>query len=137
MEAAAALARLALADGRTADALEITEESAGIITRKGTWIWATDLGPARVAALIAADRIGEATSLVSSFARGLADCDAPGPRAGLATCQATVTQALGDHTAAAGLFRLAAAAWQASPALRGTAGPGAAGPLPARRRQRR
>ena len=115
MEAAAALARLALADGRTADALEITEESAGIITRKGTWIWATDLGPARVAALIAADRVGEATSLVSAFARGLSDRDAPGPRAGLATCQATVTQALGDHTAAAGLFRLAAAAWQALP----------------------
>ena len=115
MEPAAALSRLALADGRIGEALEITEEPADIVARKGTWVWATDLGPARVAALAAAGRIGEAEKLIASFARGLRGRDAPGPRAGLATCRAILAEALGQHAAAAGLFVRAVAAWQALP----------------------
>jgi DNA-binding CsgD family transcriptional regulator len=115
MEPAAALSRLALADGRTSEALEITEEPADIVARKGTWVWATDLGPARVAALAATDRIGEARNLIAAFTRGLRGRDAPGPRAGLASCRAILAEALGQHAAAAGLFARASVAWQALP----------------------
>lgn len=92
MEPAAALARLALAAGRTKEALEITEEPAALIVRKRTWVWASDLGPARVAALAAAGRIEEAAKLTAAFARGLRGRDAPGPRAGLATCRAVLAE---------------------------------------------
>jgi DNA-binding CsgD family transcriptional regulator len=115
MEPAAALSRLALADGRIGAALEVTEEAADIVARKGTWVWATDLGPARVAALAAAGRIGDARTLIASFAQGLSGRDAPGPRAGLAACRAILAEAVGRHAAAAGLFARAAAAWQALP----------------------
>jgi DNA-binding CsgD family transcriptional regulator len=115
MEAAAALSRLALAGGRAGEALEITEEPFGIVARKGTWVWAADLGPARMAALAAAGRIDEAGKLTAAFARGLRGCDAPAPRAGLATCRAILAAARGEHAAAAGLFARAAKAWQALP----------------------
>jgi DNA-binding CsgD family transcriptional regulator len=115
MEPAAALSRLALANGRTGEALEITAEPADIVARKGTWVWATDLAPARVAALAADGRLGEAAKLVAAFARGLRGRDAPGPWAGLATCRAILAEARGEHAAAAGLFARAAVAWQALP----------------------
>jgi DNA-binding CsgD family transcriptional regulator/tetratricopeptide (TPR) repeat protein len=115
MEPAAALSRLSLAGGHTAEALEVTREPFGIVARKGTWVWASDLGPARVAALAASGHIDEAGKLIAAFARGLRGCDAPAPRAGLATCRAIVAEARGDHAAAAGLFARAAAAWQALP----------------------
>ncbi|MEW2619324.1 AAA family ATPase [Streptomyces sp. NPDC048106] len=115
MEPAAALARLALAAGRTEEALEITEEPAALIARKHTWVWASDLGPARVAALAAAGRVEEAEKLTAAFARGLRGRDAPGPRAGLATCRAILAEARGEHASAARLFARAAAAWQDLP----------------------
>ncbi|WP_063762369.1 helix-turn-helix transcriptional regulator [Streptomyces sp. NRRL F-5123] len=115
MEPAAALARLALAAGRIEEALEITEEPAALIARKRTWVWASDLGPARVAALTAAGRVEEAAKLTAAFARGLRGRDAPGPRAGLAACRAVLAEARGEHASAARLFARAAAAWQALP----------------------
>ncbi|WP_198545970.1 ATP-binding protein [Actinacidiphila yeochonensis] len=115
MEAAAALSRLALIGGRAEEALEITEEPAAVIARKRTWVWAADLGPARVAALAAAGRVEEAGRLTAAFARGLRGRDAPGPQAGLASCRAILAQARGENTAAARLFARAAAAWQDLP----------------------
>jgi DNA-binding CsgD family transcriptional regulator len=115
MAPAAALARLRLADGRAADALAVTEEPIGIVTNKGSWVWATDLAPARVAALAAVGRAAEARELVAAFARGLEGRDAPAPGAGLITCRAILAQAEGEHARAAESFARAAAAWQALP----------------------
>ncbi|MBM9506182.1 helix-turn-helix transcriptional regulator [Actinacidiphila acididurans] len=115
MEPAAALSRLVLAGGRVEEALEITEEPAAVIARKRTWIWAAELGPARVAALAAAGRVDEAGKLTAAFARGLRGRDAPAPRAGLATCRAILAEARGERVPAARLFARAAAAWQALP----------------------
>jgi DNA-binding CsgD family transcriptional regulator len=115
MEPAAALARLRLADGFTAGALEVTDKPISIIVGKGIWVWAADLAPARVAALAAADRVSDAAALVDAFGRGLGDRDAPAPQAGLVLCRAILAQATSEHTRAAALYDEAAAAWQALP----------------------
>jgi DNA-binding NarL/FixJ family response regulator len=115
IEPAAALARLALAAGRAGDALLVTDEPAGVLAGKGVWVWAADLAPARVGALIAAGRTPDAARLTDAFARGLRGRNAARPNAGLALCQALVTQAQGEHARAAGLFARAATAWQALP----------------------
>jgi DNA-binding CsgD family transcriptional regulator len=115
MGPAAALARLQLAAGDAEAALTVTEAPAGIIARKGTWIWAADLAPARAEALIAARRTGEAAELVAAFARGLRGRDAPAPKAGLALCRAILAEARGEHARAADMFARAAAAWHALP----------------------
>jgi DNA-binding CsgD family transcriptional regulator/tetratricopeptide (TPR) repeat protein len=115
MEPAAALARLRLADGDAEDALRITEEPIAILARKGIWIWATDIVPARIEALIAAGRAGEAGELAGAFARGLGRRDAPAPQAALLLCRALVASGRAQHTRAAALFARAADAWQVPP----------------------
>jgi DNA-binding CsgD family transcriptional regulator len=114
-EPAAGLARLALTDGDAETALRVTDEPAGIVSRKGTWVSATELAPARAEALLAAGRAGEAGELVAAFARGLHGRDAPAPKAGLALCRAILAETRGQHARAAPMFGRAAAAWEALP----------------------
>jgi DNA-binding CsgD family transcriptional regulator/tetratricopeptide (TPR) repeat protein len=113
--AAAALARQHLAVGDAARAVKVTDEPAAIVAHKDTWIWATDLAPARVAALAAAGRTEEAAGLASTFARGLRGRDAPAPKAGLTLCRAILAEACGERSRAVSLFARAADAWQALP----------------------
>lgn len=113
-EPAAALARLALADGDAETALKVCGEAAGIIARKGIWLWATDLAPSRVDALITIGQYPEARELVTAFTRGLRGRNAPAPQAALALCRAILAEA-GNHRRAAGLFARAAAAWDVLP----------------------
>jgi DNA-binding CsgD family transcriptional regulator len=115
IESAAALARLQLAAGRTGDALRVTDEPFGIVARKGVWVWAADLAPARVAALAAAGKAGEAADLIAAYARGLRGRNAPAPKAALVLCRALLAEAHSEHGRAAALFARAAAAWQALP----------------------
>jgi DNA-binding CsgD family transcriptional regulator len=114
-EPAAALARLRLADGRIVEALRATDESIGIIARKGIWLWGTDIVPARVEALAAAGRVADAVELVSAFERGLHGRRAPASRAALVLCRALAAQVSGEHARAAALFSRAATAWEALP----------------------
>lgn len=115
MEPAAALARLWVADGRVDDALAVTEEPLAIVTHKDIWLWATDVAPARVDALVAAGRPDDAAGVVAAFERGMRGRTAPAPHAGLAQCQAILAQARGPAEQAAELFARAAAAWQQLP----------------------
>ena len=115
VEPAAALARLWLLDRRVDDALAVTDELIGIVRHKGTWVWATDLGPARVAALLAAGRDDDAADLVNAFDTGLRNRDAPAPRAALVVCRALLAEAGGDHAGAAEEFGRAVIAWDALP----------------------
>ncbi|HEY1914417.1 MAG TPA: AAA family ATPase [Streptosporangiaceae bacterium] len=128
LEPAAALARLRLAEGATAEALGLTDEPIEVIAAKGIWIWATEVAPVRVRALLAACRTGEAADLVAAFACGLAGRSenepAPAPSAGAAPaagaalllCQALLAEAAGpDPAAAAEAFGQAADAWQVLP----------------------
>jgi DNA-binding CsgD family transcriptional regulator len=115
MGPAAALARLRLAEDAGRRAVSVTDEPIGITARKQTWLWATDLVPARTQALIAVGRVDEAIELVETFGRGIRGRNAPGPRAGLATGRAILAEARAEPARAAGLFARAAAAWQALP----------------------
>lgn len=115
VEPAGALARLRLGAGRIDDALQLTDEPIRFLERKGTWIWATELAPVRVEALLMADRIDEAYDLVDAFAAGVRDRRAPGPHAALSTCRAILAQHQGDPLSAAELFARAADAWQGLP----------------------
>jgi DNA-binding CsgD family transcriptional regulator len=115
MEPSAALARMHLAVGEVAQALQVTQGPIEIAAGKGIWLWAAELAPARVAALTVAGLADDATALVEVFARGLRGRDAPAPKAGLAMCRAVLAEARGEHARADTLFARAADAWQALP----------------------
>ena len=117
LEPAAALARLRLAAGATAEALTLTDEPVRIITAKGVWLWATDIAPVRVQALAAVGHGGEAAKLVDAFARGLRvrGRNAPAPQAALVLCRAILAESQGETARAAALYARAAAAWAALP----------------------
>ncbi|MEY9935498.1 DNA-binding CsgD family transcriptional regulator/tetratricopeptide (TPR) repeat protein [Catenulispora sp. GP43] len=115
MESTGALARLRLAAGDAEEALSLTDDAVHVVLGKEMWLWATETLPVRVAALIAAERLGEAEDLVAAFARGFADRAIPSTRAALETCRALLAQGRGDHAEAAAAWDVAAAAWQAQP----------------------
>ncbi|MEU8227770.1 AAA family ATPase [Kribbella sp. NPDC048915] len=115
MEAAAALARLWLADGDSERALSITQQPIEAVETKGVWVWATDLAPARVAAHVAAGQVAQAINLMERFALGLRARHAPAPQAALAACRAHLATATGDLDEAADAWARTADAWDALP----------------------
>lgn len=115
LEPAVALARLRLREGAPDEALDLTDYSIGVIATKDVWIWAGDVVPVRAQALAALRNRDGAADLVTAFARGLGDRRAPGPRASLALCQATLARAYGEHAHAAATFARAAQAFAALP----------------------
>jgi DNA-binding CsgD family transcriptional regulator/tetratricopeptide (TPR) repeat protein len=114
-ESAAGLARLALDNGDPDEALAWTQEPVGRLVRKGVWLWATEVVPVRVAALIAVGRQGEAEQLAAGFRDGLRGRTVPAPAAALRVCDALLAQGRGEFAEAARAWAAAAAAWQALP----------------------
>ncbi|MGI8578489.1 MAG: helix-turn-helix transcriptional regulator [Nocardioidaceae bacterium] len=113
---AAALARLHLANGQIAEAIRVTAEPTQEVTSKGAWVWATEIVPVRVEALVAAGKTEEAHRLVTTFARGVHGRDAPAATATLLQCRAIIAQARRDHPAqVAQRFAEVAVAWNALP----------------------
>ncbi|MGI8700858.1 MAG: helix-turn-helix transcriptional regulator [Nocardioidaceae bacterium] len=113
---AAALASLQLDQGRVHEALQVTQHPMQEITRKGAWVWATEIAPIRVEAMIVSGQVEEARWLTTAFARGIRGLDAPAPAAALKLCQALLAQARGDDPASvARRFRDVAATWQRLP----------------------
>jgi tetratricopeptide (TPR) repeat protein len=84
-----ALGRLRLAEGRAAQALEVTAGPVRTVAAKSIWLWGAEVVPVRVDALIATGQVARAGELVSRFARGLAG-RAPAARASLAACRAAL-----------------------------------------------
>ncbi|MFE7707821.1 AAA family ATPase [Streptomyces sp. NPDC057486] len=115
IEAAAALAQLCLRDGNIDEALRLTEEPVEISVGTGIWSRAVEVAPVRVAALVAAGRLGHAADLVTTFERALGGKDAPAPQASLVLCRAMLAEADGRLIDAAVLFVRAADAWHALP----------------------
>ncbi|GGJ29333.1 helix-turn-helix transcriptional regulator [Streptomyces brasiliensis] len=115
IEATAALAQLSLRDGDIEQALRLTEEPAEISVGSGIWPRAVEIAPVRVAALVAAGRLGDAADLVTAFERALGGTDAPAPQASLELCRGMLAEADGRLADAARLFAQAADAWQALP----------------------
>jgi DNA-binding CsgD family transcriptional regulator len=115
IEPAAALATSWLRADRVGDAVELTEEPVRLMAEQPVWQYATDIVPARVAALIVADRLDEATALVAAFGAGLGELRAPAAQAALGQCRAMLAAQRGEHARAAELFAVAVAAWEALP----------------------
>jgi DNA-binding CsgD family transcriptional regulator len=109
----AALGRIRLLEGRVDDALAQTDEPMRLVAGKGVWLWATELAPVRVEALLAAGDYTGAVALVAAYRRGLAGVTAPAGQAALATCQALLAPA--ESTTAAEQFGEAARAWERLP----------------------
>ncbi|MER8265256.1 AAA family ATPase [Streptomyces griseus] len=86
--AAAAVARVHLAAGRPARAVQAVEGALHQVRRTGAWVWATALVPPAVDALTRDDRTDRAHRLVAELADGLAGRDAPAGEAALLTCRA-------------------------------------------------
>jgi DNA-binding CsgD family transcriptional regulator len=115
LEPAAALANLRLSRDRVDDALRITEEPTAHVVNRAMWVYATDIVPARVAALIAAGRIDDATALVGTFDRGMRHLHVPAAKAALMQCHAMLAEKRGELARAAALFATVAAMWQELP----------------------
>jgi DNA-binding CsgD family transcriptional regulator/tetratricopeptide (TPR) repeat protein len=114
-EPAAALARMYLSGGRIQDALAVTQEPIAVVVLKETWLWATELAPARVEALVAAGQSDEAEELLAAFADGVRGRDAPAPEAAAIVCEGILAAGRGEPARAASAFARAASAWDALP----------------------
>ena len=113
---AAALASVQVDQGRFDQALAVTDQPMEEVTVKGAWVWATEIAPVRVEAMVRTGKIEEARWLTTAFARGVRGLQAPAPAAALKLCQAMLAQARGDDPlAVARRFRDVAATWQRLP----------------------
>ncbi|BBA98509.1 putative LuxR family transcriptional regulator [Actinacidiphila reveromycinica] len=111
----AVLARLALAAGRPAEALAATDAAWRLVEAKGLWLWAAEIAPPRVRALLQEGRAGEAADAAGAFAAGTRGLDAPMATAARLLAEALLARDGGEPLAAAGLFEEAAAAWEVLP----------------------
>jgi DNA-binding CsgD family transcriptional regulator len=84
------LVRALLELGRPAEALAEARPLLATIRLKGAWVWAAELVPAAVDALLATGLPTEAAALVTEFAAGVDDRDAPLSAAAVARCRATL-----------------------------------------------
>lgn len=115
LEPAAALARIRLAEGSAAEAVELTDGPAEVVARKDIWLWATEFAPVRTRALIADDRPREARKFVADLAEGLAGRSLPAADAALESCRGTLAEGEGRFAEAADAFGRAAAIWERLP----------------------
>jgi DNA-binding CsgD family transcriptional regulator/tetratricopeptide (TPR) repeat protein len=112
---ATGVARIRLAGGSAEAAVRAACSGLEPIARKDAWMWATDVVPAAVEALLAADRETEARELTNRFARGLRGRDAPGACAALAVCRGRLAEARGQGERAARIYLAAERAWRRQP----------------------
>ena len=117
LDAAGALAALALADGDADGALALTEGPLSIVTGNGMWLSGVDFVPVRVEALTAVGgaRTAEAERLVRGLAEWLRGRDMPAARAALSSCRALLAGARDERERAAALWARAARLWDALP----------------------
>jgi DNA-binding CsgD family transcriptional regulator len=87
----------------------------GVVSAKGIWVWARDLAPVAVQALLASGLRTKAHDLAEAFATGLRDRDAPAARAASAFCRAMVLSAEDRHYAAVRMLGRAERLWRELP----------------------
>ncbi|MFE2424055.1 helix-turn-helix transcriptional regulator [Streptomyces hokutonensis] len=115
LEPAAALARIRLAEGSAAEALELTEGPADVVARKNIWLWAAEFAPVRTGALLAVERSDQARKFVADLAEGLSGKNLPVADAALETCRGILAEGEGRGVEAAAAFGRAVAAWKRLP----------------------
>jgi len=110
------LARLAFASGDVEVAAQRALAGLELVAGKGVWVWAAELAPAAVRALVASERRPEAVRVVSALATGLRGRNAPAARAALGTCRAHLAAAPArEAERAARAFRRAELMWASLP----------------------
>jgi DNA-binding CsgD family transcriptional regulator/tetratricopeptide (TPR) repeat protein len=109
------LARIRLAEGKTEAAVAEAAKGMDPIRRKDAWVWAADVVPVMVEALLASERRPDALELTRRFHEGLEGRDAPAASAGLIVSQALLAEASGENEQAAHRFLAAAQTWQGLP----------------------
>jgi len=114
--AAATLAGLRLDGGDASAAHRLLATPLETIERKGMWVWAAEMAPNAVRALLALGDRTEAQRLTAAFGAGLRGADAPGARAAQGLCEGALAEAQGRHDAAGCLFGRAERAWVKLPA---------------------
>lgn len=115
LEPSAALARIRLAEGSAAEALELTEGPADVVARKNIWLWATEFAPVRTGALLAVERPDQARKFVADLAEGLSGRNLPAADAALETCRGVLAEGEGRSVEAAAAFGRAVTAWKRLP----------------------
>ncbi|MET7640246.1 LuxR C-terminal-related transcriptional regulator [Streptomyces sp. NPDC005438] len=107
--------RLALARQDEESAAAEAEDAWARVREKGVWVWATELAPWAVEALIRVDRAGLAQEWVTEYRTEVAGRSAPNVAPALAMCRAMLAEGEGDPEAATRLFREAAAGYRTLP----------------------
>ncbi|MGY1498707.1 helix-turn-helix transcriptional regulator [Streptomyces sp. QTS52] len=115
LEPAAALARIRLAEGSAAEALELTDGPADVVARKDIWLWATEFAPVRTGALLALERPDQARQFVADLTEGLRGRNLPAADAALETCRGILAEGEGRSVEAAAAFGRAVTAWRRLP----------------------
>ena len=111
----AVLARVALAAGRPEEARAATDDAWRIVEAKHLWLWAAELAPLRIRALLDTGCPAQARRAAEDFAAGTRGLDAPMAEAARRQAAALLARADGEPGPAAGLFEAAAAGWAALP----------------------
>lgn len=115
LSAAAGLGRLRLDEGDPVAAQRITDAAIELLVGKRIWVWAAELLPVRVEALVRTGQVAAAERLVGAVATGLRGRSAPAPRAALLTSRAVVAAHRGEPARAAAVYTRAIQAWQELP----------------------
>ncbi|GAA2777886.1 ATP-binding protein [Saccharopolyspora taberi] len=110
-----ALARLLVAQGDVAGACAEVDRAVNRLRHKGVWVWAGELGPSAVAALVRGGRSADAHDLTAEFAAGIAGTDSPLADAAREACEGVLALAEQRHLRAAELFFQARAGYAALP----------------------
>lgn len=113
--AAAALGRLHLAEQDTGDALQVTELVMAMIAHKRVWLWAADLMPVHLDALVATGELTRADDLTRQYVSWQAGRKVPAAAAASRLCQGIIHQARGELARAALRYAQASEAWAALP----------------------
>ncbi|MEU3462975.1 AAA family ATPase [Streptomyces sp. NPDC006733] len=111
---AGALARMELAADNFHQAAAATHPVLAHIRRTAGWMWATDIAPCAVAALVGQEQYDQARELIEEFTAGITGRDAPAAQAALITSQALLEEATGLHRDAVEHFEHAARCWHAA-----------------------
>ncbi|WP_162262575.1 helix-turn-helix transcriptional regulator [Nocardioides sp. Soil796] len=115
IEAGSLLALRHLIAGRLDDALRVSSDALAMVRLKQLWLWASELAPVRVAALLAGGDAKAARSLTVECERGIRGRGIPAAEAGLATCKAMLAERDDDVALAGAAYQRAVDAWSRMP----------------------
>ncbi|QKW07608.1 helix-turn-helix transcriptional regulator [Streptomyces sp. NA04227] len=107
--------RLALAREQSEEATREAARTWRRLREKGVWVWAAEVAPWALQAVLGAGRAEEAEAMVAEYAAGIRDRDAPVAAAALDWCRAALAEARGERAEALAHFHSARGAYAELP----------------------